>query len=438
MSVPNILFIFTDQQSSLATSVSGNKCLSTPNIDSLARNGTSFQHSYCASPVCSPARASLLTGLLPHKHGVCYNGQSIISYIPTIGEIFQSAGYETIWTGKWHLPEPYPTNCQTIPGFHSLLIPGVNDYKLALNCDDLVADQAIDYLRSAHEKPFLLTVSLHNPHDICYWITSEERLLLDKFNKIGCVTPLPDNFVTDKNEAEFIQLCRERNYYGDENRWTVDWTRKEWETYLNVYYRLTEYVDVQIGRIVDTLHEQGLAENTLVIFTSDHGEGMAGHHWVVKLMLYDEPATVPFIISLPGKIACNRFDSSHLISSVDLLPTLCDYANINPPADLHGISIRPIIDQPQLPGREYLVCELHPDTEKKLFQGRMLRTRQFKYIRFSHGENPEMLFDMTRDTGEMNNLASSPKYFADLARHRQLLSSWISLTDDNFKLSPIQ
>lgn len=433
---PNILFILTDQQSRAAMSAAGNRQLHTPHLDALAAGGVRFEHSYCTSPVCSPARASLLTGLLPHTHGLEVNGQVIRPAVTTMGDWFRAAGYNTAYTGKWHLPECYVQG-DAMRGFQNLPVALEGDWWLGSEKDETVTDQAVAFLSQEHRQPFLLTVSLHNPHDICYWIMEQHRDRLAAFNRPGPLPTLPANFAINPDESEFMQHCRQRDTYGPENRWTVTWTEQEWREYLNVYYRLTEHADAQVGRVLATLREQGLEQNTLVVFTSDHGEGMAAHHWVVKLMLHEEPATVPFLLRWPGRIPAGIHDSRHLVSGADLFPTLCDYAGLPVPDGLHGQSLRPVIEQPWLAGREFVVTELQTDPKNLAVGGRMLRTTRYKYIAFSEGKHPEMLFDLEQDPGETRDLACHPDLTVELARHRYLLTCWLNESQDHFELPTI-
>ena len=164
---PNILFILTDQQARATLGAYGNPHVRTPHLDSLAAGGISFMHSYCTSPVCSPARASLVTGRMPHEVGVDFNDLPIAPGIPGMGDIFRAAGYETVWTGKWNLPDSYPRGTDPIPGFHYL---DSGRESFATRIDRLVAHSAVEFIAGEHERPFLLVVSLLNPHDICHWI----------------------------------------------------------------------------------------------------------------------------------------------------------------------------------------------------------------------------------------------------------------------------
>ena len=426
---PNILFIFTDQQTLGAMSAYGNPHLRTPHMDSIAASGVRFEKSYCASPVCGPSRSSLVTGRMPHETGVDVNGESIDSAIPNIGQLLSGAGYRTAWAGKWHLPESYPSvGLGSVPGFE-VLQPAQTSGR-GSDTDAGVADHAVSFLQRQHDRPFLLGVSMHNPHDICGWIGRHRDP--GTIDDVDALPPLPDNFAIDPEEPEFIRACRRRPHYGAEGLNTLDWNEDQWRFYIHAYYRFTEEVDALVGRVLASLRDQGLEEETVVIFTSDHGEGVAAHRWVVKLMLYEESTTVPMIVSWRGHTPAGVVDSEHLVSGVDILPTICDYAGVTPPAELAGISLRPLIDDPTRPGRDFLVSELQPDTERPELRGRMLRSRRFKYVAFSEGRNPEMLFAMEADPGETRNLARRADLGDELNRHRQLLRSWIEARGDEF------
>lgn len=441
----NVLFLITDQQSNRALSCADNPYLRTPNMDALAASGVRFEQAYCASPVCGPSRACLATGRMPHENGVLVNGMSIDASVPSMGEIFRDAGYRTAWTGRWCVPSDGPD----IPGFECL-----HDTSKPLGqgiySDSHVADCAIDFLNGSHDRPFLLGVSLCNPHDICYWVMQQSWpqgehdphtvKLKEKADslKFGFdpgeedLPPLPDNFAIDPDEPEFLGKCRRRPYYGQENIFTWDWDKLTWRRYLYAYYRLTELVDIQVGRVMTALVESGHAEDTLVILTSDHGEGMAGHHWVVKLGLYEEPTRVPFLVSMPGTIPAETIDADHLVSGIDILPTMCDYTDVEAP-EFTGQSIRPIIESPTAAFRDNLVTEFHPDPKNLDMQGRMLRIGRHKYVAFTEGNVPEQLFDLEADPGETTNLALDRAGSEVLSEMRQRLSEICIKTGDDFK-----
>jgi arylsulfatase A-like enzyme len=422
----NILFILTDQQSIRAMGAYGNVLVHTPNMDAIAEQGVRFTESYCPAPVCGPSRSSLVTGRMPHEVNVHVNDVPLKAGVPTIGEIFRGAGYETAWAGKWHAPVPYPTD-QSIPGFENL--PAGT--WLGSNGDTQVADQAIEFLRRKHDAPFFLGVSFHNPHDICHVVPICRYLpdLPHDWLDRSDLPPLPDNHRRSSDEVEFIDRARKRPYYGEENIHTKTWSETHWRSYLHAYYRLIEEVDVQVGRVTDALRVAGLEENTLVVFTSDHGEQMAAHELVVKLTLYEESAAVPLVLKRPGMIPPGQ-TCDHLASGIDLLPTFCDYAGITPP-DMTGVSLRPAIENPSsAPRREFVVMEL--DTNEPDMTARMLRTPRYKYMAFGWGRPAEMLFDLDLDPGETQNLAQRAAHADELARHHELLRRWLQQTGDDF------
>ena len=423
---PNILFLFTDQQARQAISASGNPHVHTPHMDSIATQGVRFELSYCTSPVCGPSRSSLLTGLMPHETGVNVNMQKQKPGIPTMGGIFGDAGYATAWAGAWGRLD------DGISGFEDLTrdrrSPKWSGW-VGEQLDGAIADQAIEFLRRPHERPFLLGVSLVNPHDICWWVRRKpvEHPNVDAF------PPLPANFGVDPEEPGLVQWCRGRPTYGEENQYTRDWDANQWRAYLHEYYRLIQLADGEVGRILQVLRECGLEENTLIVFTSDHGEGMAAHRWISKLILWENPVSVPLIVSWKGVTPPGVVNRTHLASGTDVLPTLCDYAQVTAP-QCTGISLRPCIEDPATAGREYLVCELGADRDDLSKKGRMVRTARYKYMAFSEGSNPELLFDMETDPGETRNLAHDPGIRQELTNHRRRLDEWIARTDDAFEV----
>jgi len=243
--------------------------------------------------------------------------------------------------------------------------------------------------------------------------------------------PLPENFPRDPDEPQFVTECRQRRHYGNEQNKTTHWSLTRWREYLYTYYRYVEMVDAQISRLLDTLKQSGQADNTIVILTADHGEGVAGHQWVVKLMLYEEEVGVPLAIRWPGHI---KPGTSHALASlVDIMPTLCDFAGIAPPPGA-GVSLRGAAERGETIDRPYIISELQPDPKDASKLGRMVRTDRYKYVAFSYGRNPEMLFDHEGDPGEMHNLAASNDHAQVLQDHRDLLKQWVTAAADHFPI----
>ena len=210
----------------------------------------------------------------------------------------------------------------------------------------------------------------------------------------------------------------------------------EWRGYLHAYHRLTELVDGEIGKVLQALAEKGLDDNTIMVFTSDHGDGAAAHQWAAKLSLYEESSKVPLIFSWKHHIPAGRIDHQHLVSQIDILPTLCDYAGIQERPSFTGKSLRQIIEQPASLWRDYLVVELadyKPDPSRK---GRMVRTADFKYNVYSKGVDNEQFFNLQDDPGECDDLARNPVYTPAIEKHRRLLKEWMEKTGDPFTCEP--
>ena len=458
---PNIILIFTDQQTAGAMSCTGNNLLHTPAMDLLANQGILFNNTYCTSPVCGPARSSIISGMMPHETGVEWNGQSMKKEIPNAGEIFRENGYQTVWAGKWHLPESYPqrevAKNKKITGFDMLQFhdPKVSRWFLGAETDPPLTKAVVDFLKGYNkEKPLFLAISYHNPHDICMyprkagWVSEEDSLLEIRHygfkhklpvvigtppEKIGSLPPLPANFMIGENEPVFIQEKRQNHdEYGVETKLSnEEFGELEWRGYLNAYYRLTEMVDKEIAQVISSLKENDFWENSLIIFTSDHGDGAAAHKWAAKLNLYEESSKIPFILTYPGKIKGDKVNEK-LVSQIDILPTLLDYASIQSDFTFTGESLKSIIEKPSDTWRKFLVTELadfNPDTTRK---GRMVRFGLMKYIIYS--TNEDQLFNLEQDPGEMTDLSKNEAYTTEIETGRKYLMQWAAKTNDDFAL----
>ncbi|MCK5700559.1 MAG: sulfatase-like hydrolase/transferase, partial [Cyclobacteriaceae bacterium] len=346
-------------------------------------------------------------------------------------------GYQTVWGGKWHLPESYPlrgkSTQRTIPGFEPLhfydTIRNYPEWGYGDTTDTYLADAAVSFIEGyANEKPFLLAVSFCNPHDICYIPRKPERYPFP--SKMDDLPPLPENFEIIPDEPDLIQKKRKLEYYGDEIVFTDEYNSTDWQNYIYHYYRMTERVDQQIGRVLNALKEKGLDENTLIIFTSDHGDGAGSHKWAAKLNLYEESTKVPFIISWKGKITPGV--NQRLISGLDVLPTMCDYAGIDMPASFLGKSLKSVLENPEAESNGFVVTELATDPKNPEWKGRMIRMNQYKYNLYSKGERNEQLFDLADDPGEMQNLASESNMQEVKESLRNKLVKWMEETDDDF------
>lgn len=431
---PNVLVILTDQHTNDALSYLGNPHLNTPSMDQLAAEGTFFTASYCTSPVCGPARSSLITGRMPHETGVVWNSTYIRSGIPTIGHIFKASGYQTAWAGKWHLPQSYPAKSEidSVAGFKVLPFQSLQpEWDLGEDTDGPIADAAVNYINNySEDQPFLLGVSLHNPHDICHVPRRPDEYA--KAHELEGLPPLPNNFEIDPKEPEFLAEKRLMDHYGDELLMTKDYTPEDWQAYLYHYYRFTEMVDQEIGKILQALKDKGLEENTIVVLTSEHGDGGAGHKWAAKLSLYEEATTVPFIIKYKGHVPPQNIDRNQLVSGMDLAPTIIDYAGLSTTVSFTGRSLKPVLENPGERLREYLVVQLADDKLDSSRQARLIRNHRYKYNLYNSGDRNEQLFDLWEDPGEQHNLAYVDAFQSIKSELNTALGEWISKTGDDF------
>jgi len=341
---PNILLIMTDQQHAGMLSCAGNPHVKTPAMDSLAATGVRFERAYCANPLCMPSRFSMMSGIMPSRLGVTNSGgekapQEIVA--GALGNVFRSAGYQTVYGGKTHAHMTLETM-----GFETI--------RQKIRGDAGLAEASARFLRQPHDRPFLLVASFDNPHDICYMaIDSYDQrdrqsvtyraaalsqalqlpagMSREEFFARVC-PPLPTNYEPQEGEPQAILSPDGRAFRAYAR---ANWTDEQWRMHRWAYARLTERVDGQIGQVLTALREAGLEDNTLVVFTSDHGDMDASHRLEHKSVLYEESARVPMLISWKGVTKAGAVDRTHLVSTgLDLIPTLCDFAGVPSPAAL--------------------------------------------------------------------------------------------------------
>lgn len=445
---PNILVIMTDQQNASMISCAGNKWLNTPTMDAMAAAGIRFSRAYVTNPVCSPSRFSLMTGRYPSVIGMRENTVQGIDkekleslYAQSIGPLFRKAGYETIYGGKAHFPgikyndvEPW--------GFERLTLDERDG--LAADCADFLLGRKND------DKPFLLFASFINPHDICGdailyagkkpdigYIKDNVRGELQKAKQIPAgiteeeffdkyCPPLPPNhapMIGETSEVErFVRLRPFQHIVREQ------WTEKDWRMHRWAYMRLTERVDAQIGIVMDALKRSGLADNTIVIFTSDHGEHDGAHKLEHKTLFYEESAGVPFIVVYPWADKKGVVDDKHLVNNgLDLLPTLCSFAAITPPPDLRGRSLLPLLrGEKKVRWRSYTVIENQI--------GFLIHTGRYKYELDDQGAVREMFVDLKVDPGETRNLINERRYRKKIRQLRTELLSY--LKQHNISIDP--
>lgn len=416
----NVIVIMTDQQGVNMMSCTGNKWVNTPNLDKLASKGVRFENTSPTNPVCVPSRFSFQTGKYPSAIGMRHNDSKINRDAhdqiinDAMGNVFKRAGYDTYYGGKVHFPTSYDNASNY--GYEML----TSDYR------DELADKSAEFIknRSKEDKPFLLFLSFMNPHDICYlglremlpgsWYdTHTPKPLLDLVDKKeimvsdlkGELPPIPDNFgITEGEPTGNQELLKIRKY---RQMLRENWTEDDWRFHKWAYAKLTERADSLIGVFLNGFYGSEVAENTVVIFTSDHGDLDGAHKLEHKSFFYEESIKVPMIVA--GKDIKQGIVGEDVMinNGLDLLPTACDLAGINAPSHLEGESFAPLVEQGlegKYSARKHLVIENQV--------GFMIMDGRYKYQKFdgSDGNGGDMLFDLQEDPGEMKNVVEDDKY----------------------------
>jgi choline-sulfatase len=436
---PNILLIVTDQQSyntisALRDAYPGiDTYSSTPNIDRLVNKGISFTNTYCANPVSVPSRFAMFTGLYGGKYNIRDNKHETSvqnEVVPVLnkygmGQVFKAGGYQTYYAGKVHLP--YATAKGSMFG-HPVNY-GFTEYVSDDDRDILGRDVANFIKNRTSTQPFLLVASFINPHDICLESStnlSSTPVVDPKKPEIAATVNLARQAADVAGLSQYPQLpFNKSKTTGFPAAFTPrafdDFPDDYWRRYRFIYSWMVNLVDSHIGDVLNALESSNLKNNTIIVFTSDHGEMQGAHNATVKNLPFEECMRVPLIISGPG-IVQNQRDHSLLNNGTDLIPTLCELAGISSPSGLTGISVaQRSKGTGNVTQRQYLY------TEGDDFSNVMDPTNGFKYTQFHISGTPEMLIDLTNDPGELVDI--SKKDVASMAvtsQLRDVLASAIS------------
>ena len=425
---PNVLLVIVDQWRQPCWFPENARL---PGFDRLRREGLSFTNHYVSAVPCSPSRACLFTGLHLTQHGVQNNVNlnmfpSMDPRIPTIAHRFKEAGYHTPYFGKWHLTErrDYRGIGLSAYGFEDWHGPDHDGTPLdGTDNDPRFARQAVTWLdlHGRGEKPWFLTCSLINPHDICYY----PRIDLPAAAVPRVAKRLPDNFKDDLAGKPRVQAIY-REGYG-KMMGSISDAPEFWLRYLDYYLNFERLADLGVRRLLATLDRLKLADDTIVVFTSDHGEMCGSHKLQAKgPFVYQENLNVPLIFRWPGHVPAGA-SSDALGHNPDLFPTLMEVCGIKAPVDhLPGKSLAPLLQNPAGPAvRDHILTgfgmtgggrfgavarRLHIDTAGVPIQLRGIYDGRYKYARyFDQGAEPEFeLYDRHEDPLELHNLASDP------------------------------
>ena len=426
---PNVILIISDQWSTKVSDGSGNydNGILTPGIDLLAKQGISFKQAYSTYPLCTPARASLFTGLYSHHNDVGFNlkKDSILAraqFTSTLGKSFKEAGYNVAYFGKEHAGGyGYASATEFGSMTHS------NGGMLAEGSayDPIFTEDAIKYIKDKKDKPFFMTLSLINPHDICRVLggkvqgaTFADAIHFARNDDEPYLRFQPRPDLPNNHEVAYEKgmILHEDFMYKE----VFELNEDQWKRFISTYQLLIENTDRLIGLLLKNLKEQGLEENTIVMFTTDHGEMSGSHKLIAKTTFYEESSKIPVIIRYPKEIKQSTTNNNALVSTIDIMPTLLDLAGVGIPKGIDGKSFKKQILESGVSTNEFDIV-----FSQNQF-GRMVRYDEFKYVRsVVYGITYEILYDIDKDPTESKNLLKDPKFKNQLIKGRKLLDDWL-------------
>ena len=431
----NVLFIAVDDMND-DLGCFGHPLVKSPNIDRLAGQGIAFSHAYNQFPLCSPSRSSLLTGLRPDSTRVFdlhYHFRQGLPDVVTLPQMFMRNGYYVARVGKiYHYGNPGEIGTNGLDDKvswqerynpsgmdHTSLEQDIINYtptrglgsSLAWYSDSIgrdtahtdgkVADIAIRLLDQHKKGPFFLAVGFYRPH--CPWVTPKKYFDLYSLDEIT----LPEvNEETKKNYPP-LALASTRPWpdFGV--------TREQARQSKLAYFASISFVDAQVGRVLHALDSLGLRDNTLVVFWSDHGYHLGEHGLWFKRSLFEEAGRTPLVFSYPGMqhrgAVCDR-----LVELVDIYPTLADLTGLQPPPGLQGVSLKPLLENPQAPWDRPAFTQV----QRGKIPGHSIRTEKWRYNEWDYGKKGRELYDEVNDPHELHNLADDPRY-ADVVKKLQ-------------------
>lgn len=440
----NVLFIISDDLNN-CLGCYGDPRAKTPNIDKLAARGVRFDRAYCTFPLCGPSRNSMLTGLYPNSTGILANQQIFRQTIPSqvsLPQAFRNSGYFAARIGKlyhYNVPKSIGTNGHDDPGSWEMelnpagvdrleeeskifsLLPGQFGGTLSWyaspksdedHTDGIMAENAEWVLeRSARKKdrPFFLAVGFFRPHTPYVapakpyfgWYPEKEM-------------PVVQGVKEDQADLPAAALG---SYKKEQDKLTDELRRQA----VQAYYASISFMDAQVGRVVNALDRLGLAENTVIVFTSDHGYHLGEHGLWQKMSLFEESARVPLLLVAPG--AAKGGVAKSPVSHIDLFPTLAGLCGVKTPDNLQGQSLIPMLKDPTTVGRGWAITQVmrgggplrasvttNVGSDGPRFFGYTLRTPRWRYTEWDEGKKGRELYDHDADPKELKNLASDPAH----------------------------
>jgi arylsulfatase A-like enzyme len=440
---PNILFVMTDDQAAAQMSCASHGLLQTPNIDRLAAEGVRFSEAYCTNSLCAPSRASVLTGCYSHVHGVRGNSEGRDSVerldpaLPTFPKLLRQAGYKTALIGKWHMPQDPEgfDEWKILPGqgiyFDPEFIVNGQRTKQRGYATDITTDFALDFLRQNRGQPFCLLYQQKAPHRPFSPAPRHAKLFED------IEWPYPETYNDDYATRKIAQQAEDMRFeislandYKDLPPNLGPEEKRNWifQRFVKDHHRAVYGVDENLGHILDFLDSSGLAEDTLVLYTSDNGYFLGEHGWYDKRFMYEPSLRIPMLVRYPRLIAPKRVES-RMALNVDIAPTILDFAGVAIPEQIQGRSLRPLLeDDPPDDWRQAafysyyenswalagLGAEARSDpsfqyfTPHRIGPHRGVRTARYKLIEYYAEGGYWELFDLQQDPNERLNLYGQP------------------------------
>jgi arylsulfatase A-like enzyme len=459
---PNILYIMTDDHAWNEMGCAGNRIIRTPNLDRLAKEGVRFDNCFCTNSLCAPSRATCLTGTYSHVNGVMGNSEAkdappeyMRREIPTYPELLKKAGYKTAMIGKWHLSDQ-PRGFD----FYNIL-PGQGVYmdpEFIENgrrkqrkgyVSDLITDDAVAFLESAGEGPWLLVYQHKGPHRPFTPAPRHARL----FDDIQVPHPptYNDDYGTRKLAAEARDMRFDQSLAGDYPdlpAGIAPEARRDWifQRFVKDHYRTMVGVDENIGRVLNYLDRRKLAEDTLVIYTTDNGFFLGDHGWYDKRFMYEPALRLPLLVRYPRAVRGGQVESRFALN-IDYAPTILDFAGVRAPANMQGRSLRPLLEGHEPRGwRASMLYTYYENswtlagkgkealsdptfqyfTAHRVSPHRGVRTERYKLIDYYMENGYRELFDLEKDPNELRNVwaeADYSKVRGDLERELKRLMS---------------
>ncbi len=418
---PNILVILVDDLRWDALGISSHPFFKSPNIDRIGNEGAIFRNAFVVHSLCSPSRATLLTGLYTHQHGVVNNDIQLKPHLPTVPKILQAAGYETALIGKWHMG----LDAQPKPGFNhwvsfrsqgSYIDPELNVDGKTQNAKghmtDILTDFTLDFLSKDRTAPFFVILShiaVHEP------LTVQERFA-GKYEKENVTLPLSYG-ENPSGKPEFLKCRSFRN-----DSLLTDKVKR--------YFETLDGVDECVGKLFDKLSEKGILDETLIVFTSDNGYFLGEHNLVDKRAAYEESIRIPLLIRYPNWFAVSAVFPKLMALNLDIAPTLLEAAGIEAPPGMPGLSLRKLA-RGEVQRQSFLYEYFFIPRDSCTPAMRAIRTQSYKYITYFDTTQTAELYDLVKDPVEVRNLINDSTYTEVLKRLRFQLDSLRVATGDS-------